>query len=300
MEKIRQLRLPDTYEDLVHELDNDFAKMSQFVVPVKEAEEKLAVIAQSIRNSGKIVLLFGLPGSGKSTFIQSLTWRRHLPISEIVEIDANVYFAAIHGSLNLLYQKLQRTISEQIETRRPGFVPTLVINYLENLRDQQEHDIRAFFRNINGLLRRNPILIIWPVTEPEDAQELLQHASAVSGTVFSEEPILEFHGPPFGEFPRIAKDTIAALNPGLSFDDFLLNDDELAKLLVRLKGEHESKRTIRDYLRSVRAEWKRQSGEVKRIIERIPKPTEVWFIVCYPEAEIVVNQFARNGMCQVL
>lgn len=295
MDEIRQLILPDTYEDLVDELGDDYAKMSQFVIPVEEAEERLVLIAQSIRNSGKIVLLLGLPGVGKSTFILSLTWRRHLPISEIIEIDANQFFAVNEKPLHLLYQELQRRSLQQIKSQKPDTVPTIVINYLENLAGQDQDDIRAFFRNVNGLLRRNPILIIWPVTEREDAENLLDLASAVSGTVFSENPIIEFTGPPTKDYPRIAKDTISTLNPGLSFDDFLLSDDELLLIADRLKRENISKRTIRYYLRAIKAEWQEKSGELERLIERIPKPTEVWVIVCYPDAEAVVSQFARKS-----
>lgn len=295
MKEIRQLVLPDTYEDLVKELGDDYARMSQFVVPVEEAEKRLVLIAQTIKNSGKIVLLLGLPGVGKSTFILSLTWRKHLPISEIIEIDANQFFGGDEKPLQLLYQELQRKIHQQIRSQKPDTVPTIVINYLENLAGQVQEDIRAFFRNVNGLLRRNPVLIIWPVTEKKDAESLLELASAVSGTVFSEKPILEFMGPQIKEFPRIAKDTISTLNPGLSFDDFLLNDDELSAIADRLKRENISGRTIRHYLRAVKVEWQEKSGELERLIERIPKPTEVWIIVCYSDAESVVSQFARKS-----
>ena len=89
MDGIRPLILPETYEALAQELKNDITKMSQFVVPVEDAEKHLAVIAESISSSGKMVFLVGIPGVGKSTFIQSLTWRKHLPIPEVTEIDAN-------------------------------------------------------------------------------------------------------------------------------------------------------------------------------------------------------------------
>lgn len=276
-------------------MGNSSCRWPQFVVPVEEAEKSLALIAQTIKNSGKIVLLFGLPGVGKSTFVLSLTWRKHLPISDIIEIDANDFFGGQVQPLHLLYQKLQKIIQQQIKSQKPDTVPTIVINYLENLAGQEQEDIRAFFRNVNGLLRKNPVLIIWPVTEKEDAEKLLELASAVSGTVFSQEPILEFMGPQIKEFPRIAKDTISTLNPGFSFDDFLLNDDELLVIADRLKRESISRRTIRHYLQAVKVEWQQKSGELEQIIGRIPKPTEVWIIVCYPDAELVVSQFARKS-----
>jgi hypothetical protein len=117
MDKTRQLVLPDTYEDLLAELGEDYTKMSQFVIPVEEAEEELVLISQSIRMSGKIVMLLGLPGSGKSTFILSLTWRKHLPISRIVEIDANLSLGAEGGLLSKLYGDWSTSVSKSLRTK---------------------------------------------------------------------------------------------------------------------------------------------------------------------------------------
>jgi hypothetical protein len=81
----------------------------------------------------------------------------------------------------------------------------------------------------------------------------------------------------------------------LSFDDFLLSDERLQELQLELQNENIRNRTIRHYLRSVKREWQDQSGELKRVLESIPRQTEVWFIVCYPDAEAVVSQFARKS-----
>lgn len=288
------LILPDTYEDLIKELGEDVSKMTQFVVPVEEAEKELAIIAQSIKSSGKIVLVLGLPGVGKSTFVKSLTWRKHLLIPRITEVDASSLGTS--QLLPSLYEKLREVVSRLPESSGTGTLMTVVINYLENLAGQDPENVRAFFRNVNGLLSANPLLIIWPVTEKNEAIAMLTHASAVSGTVFyPDKPILEFHGPPFDEFPVIAKNTISTLNPGRSFDDFQLNDDDFDELLSELKRRDASKRTAREYLRSVRQRWQNRTGEIERIKQKIPKPTEVWFVVCFPEAESVVSQFARKS-----
>ena len=151
MSETRTLVLPDTYEALVKELGSDYERMARFVVPVLEAERQLAIIARSIRRSGRVVLLLGLPGSGKSTFIQSLKWRTHLPISDITEIDAFPFFTH-EQSLGPLFGEIQHQANESVKRKRANTVPTLVLNYLENLEGIPSSDIRAFFRNINGLL----------------------------------------------------------------------------------------------------------------------------------------------------
>ena len=74
-----ELYLPDSFEDVKYELNNELEKMMEFVVPVQDAEKEVAFIAKNIRNAGKVLLLHGIPGIGKSTFIQSLKWRSHMP-----------------------------------------------------------------------------------------------------------------------------------------------------------------------------------------------------------------------------
>jgi len=45
----------------------------------------------------------------------------------------------------------------------------------------------------------------------------------------------------------------------------------------------------------VKKEWSERSNQLEKILEAIPRFTEIWFIVCYPEAEGVVGQFARKS-----
>jgi hypothetical protein len=286
------LILPESYEDVVEELGDELAKMMQFVVPVEDAEKELAIIAQSIRHSGKIVFLLGISGVGKSTFIQSLTWRKFLPIPEIHEINASNL-----GPSNVRLENLFIELSDLASNRRmhrPGLF-TVVVNYLEDFSGHSEDSIRAFFRDVNGLLRRNPMLIIWPVTQQNEVKEMLRLAHAVSGTVFADKPVLTFQGPPMDLFPQIAKNTITTLNRGLKFDDFQLTEDDFDVLLRQLQQEPVTDRTIRVYLRMVKQEWAQRSDQIGEILDAIPKFTEVWFVVCYPESEGIVGQFARKS-----
>lgn len=66
----RGLILPSSYEDIVNELNSHSINeaMMQFFIPVVEAEEALTELSARIRNSGKLSLVVGRPGVGKSTF----------------------------------------------------------------------------------------------------------------------------------------------------------------------------------------------------------------------------------------
>lgn len=82
----------------------------------------------------------------------------------------------------------------------------IVLDYIENLEEQDHTKIRAFFRTLNGLLRSSPILILWPVTDLHDVKTMIGYASAVSSTVFVKgKEILSFSGPPISAYPSIAK-----------------------------------------------------------------------------------------------
>lgn len=287
-----RLVLPESYEDLIQEVQDEIAKLTQFVVPVEEAEQEIAVLAQSIRNSGKIVYLLGVSGIGKSTFIRSLTWRKFLPIPHIKEFNANEL-----GNSNVLLSNLYTAIYEYTgipQTGEQGLL-TIVINYLEDFSGIPTESVKEFFRNINGLLRRKQILIIWPVTQQAEAESMVDIASSVSGTIFSDTPILQFHGPPIDRFPAIVQSTISTLNPGLSLDDFGLTEDGLDRILDQLKRKVERGRTIREYLKMVSREWLNNTNAISSIVARIPKFTEVWFVVSYPSAERIVSQFARKS-----
>lgn len=292
MSEYRLLILPDTYEDLRREVGDEITKMTQFVVPVEESEKQLAIITQSIRYSGKMVFLLGKSGIGKSTFIRSLTWRKFVPIPEITEIDAD-RLGAPEEKLEHLYQKLE----ELVATRRVGEqgLFTVVINYLEDFAGISDEKVKAFFRDLNGLLRRETILIIWPVTEKAEAQKMVLLVNKVSSTLFASESILNFNGPPKSEFPAIAKRTIAILNQGMSIEDFQLSEVDFEDAQNELGNKFGDNYTIREYLQMIKSSWSARSGEVGKILATIPKFTEVWFVICYPEAANVIDQFVRKS-----
>jgi GTPase SAR1 family protein len=286
------LLLPETYEELANELGTELAKMNQFVVPVEEAEKQLALITSTMRHSGKVVFLLGESGVGKSTFIQSLIDRKFLAIPNIHEIDASL-LGPSSSRLDNLYNAIVKKVSEK-PSGIQGIV-TIAVNYLEDFIGHQEEDIRSFFRDINGFLRNHPVLIIWPTTQKKEIERIIKLVSAVSSTVFTENPILQFNGPNIDRFPAIAKNTIVTLNPGYSINDFQLEDNDFDVLVDKLQLRVPNEQTIRNYLRSVRQDWEERSGQIEYVLSKIPKPTEIWFVVCYPGAEDVVGQFARKS-----
>ena len=271
--------------------------MPEFVVPVINAEQQIIIVLSNILNSGgnsgKVVLLKGVPGSGKSTFIESLTWRKHIPIQHINKIDTSL-LSSHTGLLENLFAEIQKISPSAHSTKQQGQVKTIVIDYLEDISFIDPKYVKAFFQRLNGFLRHNPILIIWPITEDLSAEAMLKNASAVSGTVFADNPIVEFQGPPAQSYPQLGKNTITTLHPGTTLEDFLLSEAELDTLSKKVIHQDPGALTPRKYLRAVKRQWEDNNRYLEDLLQRIPRETQIWFIVCHSDAENAVNSFSRR------
>ena len=292
-----ELILPDTYEEIKTELKGQVEKMMDFVVSVKESEQEITLIAQNIRTSGKLALMYGIPGIGKSTFVQSLKWQAHMQIKEVINIDASD-LCADTSRLAQLIEKIKAVVKNtdiNVNNKKNGIV-TIVIDYLESLEDETPESKKSFFRDLNGILRKNPILIIWPITEKEDVKDIIGFSKAVSGTLFVRgHEVIEFTGPKKEEFPMIMKNTIAVLNPGHIYSDYQFSEGEFEELLSN-KEKTGEEFTLRDYIADVRQLWHEKTYWINKIISTSAKRTEVWFIFSMPEAEQVVAQFVRKSV----
>jgi len=291
---MEQLVLPSSYESILKELEKTGdvqARMMEFVQPVEAAEAELAIVNAELGESGKVLLLLGSAGAGKSTFIESLSWRPHLEIARPQHIDASAFPTG--ELLQKLLEQVRRIAAQS--SPQQAKTTTIVIDYLENLADQSSSSVKAFFRTLNGVLRQHRILIVWPVTSRGDADEMLKHASDVSGTVFPRDrEIVEFNGPPRELYPTIVSQTISVLNGGRALDEFNLTVEDLDGILTGNDDPQFEPRTIRQFIETVYEHWKRTNGFIEQIHNRIPRQTEVWFVFPYPEAEATVSQFVRK------
>jgi hypothetical protein len=290
------LILPTTYEQsrqaLNPESANYSARLAQFVQPVEDTETQVVeIISRMTQHTGRAVILLGDTGSGKSTFIQSLTWRKHLGFARLISIDCTDFRAK--SRLTDLTERLQE-VCEQ--ARSSTGVTAVTIDYLESLGGLAREEKRAFFQTLNGLLRKSPVFVVWPVTAASDADSMIQEAKEVSGTVFDGQiPILKFKGPRTDDFPMIVRNTISVFNDGKMLQDFLLTDAELNKIRDDLSADTEVSACIRTYIERVQAHWTKRSGHLKTITDKLPRPNEVWCVFCHQTAEDVVSTFATKG-----
>lgn len=290
-----ELKLYSTFEDIQSEFVGSTVneKLMEFVEPLSEYESEINEIASSLSSSGKMLFILGRPGTGKSTFIQSLGWRPHIKIRSMQQIDANQFIQ--DGAMDGLYDHIASFASDAKQFKDAG--PTcIVVNYLENLAEFSETDVKGFFRRLNGLLRNAPIFVIWPVTERSDVDQMLEYSKGVSGTLFYRtKEVLDFAGPRAEKFVDITKRTIAVLNDGKDLSEFSLTNDDLEEVFAQFKKIPSSSRTLREYIELTKERWRTASGHQERLRKKIPKSTEVWFIFSYKDAESVVGQFIRKS-----
>ncbi len=292
------LFLPLTYEEILEEIGEKKSRLPDLIVRVTKFEELIIPVLKDMRNNGYLLFLYGVSGVGKSTFISSLKFQQYMMIQEIVSIDASELIKEDNSGLKL--KELIKTIKQEAikffsENKKNHNKLCIVIEYLENLGDEQEEEVKGFFRDLNSFLRKYAILIIWPVTVRKDLEKMQSFAKNYSSTMFhSRLPYIEFTGPPLEEYPNIARKTIEFFNSGKSCHEFQLNDNDFEQLKDDYQQKPQEKHLIRDYLKNVRTLWEQRTNYIKQIENSIPKSTEVWFIFSYPEAEGVVARFAKQ------
>jgi len=293
----KRLNLALTYEQLSSMVDTSL--LIELIAPVKEFESQIVQVIEEIDRSGYLMFVYGVSGAGKSTFLASLEWRKHIPISSIINIDASKCGDPRdpRKKLRNLYFELT-AIGDEILSRRDNdleYRTCVIVDYLESLKEEDPTDVVSFFRDLNGLLRRIPMLLVWPVTNKDDVTFMYNAASSFSSVMFHRRlPIMEFTGPPIKDYSSIAQKTIAILNDGRTFYDFQLDESDFARALDIIRQKPLEERTIREYLQTVKDIWEEKTNYVEEVKRRIPGETEIWFVVCYPEAERVVAQFSKR------
>ena len=290
---MEKMLIPITYEEMSEELKNEIPKLTQIVHPIIDVENNISIILSNIKQSGNVLFFLGKSGVGKSTFLDSLKWRSHVVKRTVINIDSSIIVPE-HG-LNGLFLEIKK-ISEDA-TKEADKGPTIVvIDYLESIEDQPEPQIKSFFRNLNGLVRKCPILLIWPVTQEDDAKFMISIANKIATTLFYENmEILRFNGPEESKFVDIAKRTITTINNGKEPSEFGLTNDVFTEVFSDFERLSIAQRSIRRFLQLIKSKWEIQSGHLDQIKAKIPKPIEVWFCFPYKNAESVISQFSRKG-----
>jgi len=289
--------IPKSYEDVVLELggrENALVKLMEFYKPLTGEEKELQTLQGLMGSSGKMVFLFGQAGSGKSSFVESLSMRPHLGINSIVHIQAELH-SGDEGLREIL--GLIKSVADDAKQKYDLGRVVVVLDYLESLSGYPQSKIKEFFQTLNGILRNSKLLLLWPVVDNSDLQSMLNISKSVSGTMFvHNRDTININGPLQQDFPSIAETTIQVMNEGKLLNDFGITRGDLEEVLDLLNHLPKNQRTIRRYLELVEERWIQQSNYIQEISHNIPKPTEICFIFPFPGSEDKIRNFSRKGV----
>lgn len=286
--------LYSTFEEMYKELEKARieSKLMEFIDPLPAVDEMINTIVADIKGSGKVVFILGEPGIGKSSYLHTLSWKSHIAVRSLSQINSNDF---MDDSLSLLYDEIAK-FRKDAKARQDKGPTGVVINYLENMAEIDEHYIKAFFRKLNGLLRDSPLLILWPVTDKADVEKMLEYSKDVSKTLFSRKlPVIEFMGPQRDRYKNIVMSTVSVLNDGKDVTQFGVTYDDLVEIDSLINSLPEKDQTLREYIELVKEKYEKVTNRLAQMKSVIPKATEVWFIFSYPDAENMVGEYVRKS-----
>ncbi|CCQ56901.1 hypothetical protein CWATWH0005_1536 [Crocosphaera watsonii WH 0005] len=142
------LFLPFTYEEILKKIGKDKSRLVDLIVPVTQFEKQIIQVVLDIENAGYLLFLYGVSGVGKSTFISSLKFQKHIPIQSIVSIDASEldYENKSDIKLKQLLKQIKKEARDFFsENNQSNDKLCIVIDYLENLNDEDNNNVKAFF-----------------------------------------------------------------------------------------------------------------------------------------------------------
>jgi hypothetical protein len=167
---IPHLTLPRRYEKLEKAAREKNVDVTTIVVPVEREAQRVDTLLRYVRDggTGQFEVFFGPTGSGKTTFLRTLP-----------KFFANIAVTIIDRTTDLL------AIPDRIA--KQGSVPdparqVYIVDERDNDRINQD-DVEDFFERLRILFRRRAgeVLVIWPVTKQQLAEQLSKVAHAIGG-----------------------------------------------------------------------------------------------------------------------
>ncbi|MEU3313482.1 hypothetical protein ABZ743_12570 [Streptomyces sp. NPDC006662] len=242
---VNDLRIPDRFERL---RDAGSETLSTIIVPVESMLDEIddRFVDMRAADRGSLMLLRGISGAGKSTFLDTVGFFREG--IDTVRIGRN------------------ENVGESLSTNGSSQPRIIVLEGREALRDSSRQEIEAAMHEINQFIRSDQgknCLVVWP-TNVEDLTSLLLSLGNELGreALFGvSDPVTTFSGPRKSDYIRIAQQTVSALNDGASLDAIGVST-ELASSLA------EQSETIGGYLARIRKAAIKAGAQVERLLTK--------------------------------
>lgn len=248
IELLGELRLPDRYEQLAHQLGPEVANI--LVAPPVSMLASLRAVAAEVRtrNEGILAPVFGESGTGKTTMAMNLTlWHPTLFAQTLM------YSGAIES------EKLDAALKEysrDLPADNRRIVPIAVDHRESNPpSDAELAQIKRFLRtNVFNI----PVLILWLETNRDKARTLADRYIEIAGKTAIELPIV-CHGPDKNTWQSIAINTLEIANKIKGLEELGVDPRAYNPMEYHTLGA---------FLRQIAHDFNLQQQKIKASIER--------------------------------
>lgn len=273
--ELPELIMPRRYEALEAEAKNRNVPLRPLVKPVQNAIADIEREINYVRDlgTGRLYVISGTTGSGKTTFLKSLNlFVDNIQIYDLkgLTLDSRSAIEASLAKLNRSEESISIVLLEGREA--PSSFKAEEIDLLLTT-------LNTDFRKASG--RRT--LFVIPTTATTIAQQISQRAAEIGGMTIKERPFYVFSGPSRVDYVTIVNEMLGALNDSRNLIDYGI-PEELSK------GLAETSNSIGQFIESCYTEIIERRHKLEKAADEIEhKRIHLWMVFCSSEDDLRRN-----------